>query len=365
LAAGGAAWSAGIVVDHVAVALARPHLALARAGVSGTARLAILWLTVALRWESAAALIVGWSAAIVLGTATAALALWSTHQVRFDRAVIRATAGPLARRGVRTHYGVNVLGQTPPMALPVVLAAVGRPVQAAAFGAAWQLTSIVGLVSPAVATGLFARASADRSTLARSAAATRRQTLAIVASSAAAMFVLAPRLLHAIGAEYAALGTTAVRILCVGLIADALTNIEVARLRTEERYRGAMAINATILVVSVVGAAVLASRWGASGAALAWTSGELLGAGVALLSLRLASSRSTNHADLARLRLAPAGPGERGGPTHAPPRRRPARPGPRGAGAARHGGRPPAATRPRVRPAPAVHRPGPGDDFAA
>ncbi len=365
LVVGGSAWSAGVVLDHVAIVSARPRLTVGRAGASGVIRLLLLGATFAVGWRSGTALLAGWAAAIAIGTAIEAIALWSNHHLSFDRRVISATWAPLARQGIRTHYGVNVLGQTPPMALPVLLAVAGRPVQAAAFGAAWQIASIVGLLSPAVATGLFAAGTADRQAVGRRTATTHQQVLAIVVPASVLLFVAAPRLLAAVGPEYVATGTTALRILAVGLLADAFSNIEVARLRIDERYRGAMAINGTILVVTLVGASALVPAWGSTGAAIAWLAAEVLGATVALLSLRLASSRSTAHADLARLRIAPAGPGERGGPAHAPPRRRPALHGPRGRGPARHRRRPAKAPDARFGAPPPIGGPDPGGDFAA
>ncbi len=363
LAVGGAGWSAGGGLDHVAVAGAQPRLTVIRAAVGGTVRLLLIGLGLVIGWRTGTALVVGWAAAIAIGTAAEAVLLWSHHQLSVHRRVVEATWAPLARRGMATHYGVNVLGQTPPMALPVVLAVAGRPVQAAAFGAAWQIASTVGLLSPAVATGLFAAGSADRS--GDDADGTRRRLLAIVVPASVVVAALAPQLLGLIGPEYVVTGTTALRILALGLIADALSNIEIARLRIGERFRSAIAINGTILAVTLASAAALVASWGASGAATGWLLGEVAGVAVALLSIRLVRSRSTHHADLARLRVAPSRPGERRGAAHAPPRRRPAGHGPRGGGAARHRRRPAAVPDPRVGPAPAFDRPGPGDDFAA
>lgn len=365
LVIGGAGWSVGVVLDHIAVAHARPGLAVVRAGVGGAGRLVVLGVSLLVGWRTGTALVVGWAAAIVLGAAVEAALLWSHHQLHVHRRIAAATWAPLARRGIQTHYGVNVLGSTPPMALPVILAVAGRPVQAAAFGAAWQLASTVGLLSPAVATGLFASGTADRGATRSATSATRRRLLAIVAPAAVVLAVLAPHLLALIGPEYVATGTTALRILAVGLVFDAVTNIEVARLRIGQRYRGAMTINGTILAVTLVAAAALVATWGATGASIGWSVGQLAGIAVAVSSIRLAQPRSTNHADLARLRVASAGPGERGGPAHAPPRRRPAVHGPRGGGAARHRRRPAPVADSRLRPPPPVRRPGPGDDFAA
>ena len=368
LVIGGGGWSAGIVLDHVAVAHARPRLTIMRAGVSGSSRLVLLAIALLVGWDSAPALVAGWAAAIALGSIAEAIGLWAAHDLGLRREMLIGSWAPLARQGIRTHYGVNVLGQTPPMLLPLMLAGAGRPVQAAAFGAAWQIASIVGMVSPAVATGLFAAGSADRERARRTAAATRRQVLLIVAIASTFLFALAPLLLGAIGPAYAAEGTTALRLLCIGLVADAVSNIEVARLRISERFRGAMTINATILAASLAGAMVLVPSLGATGAALGWLVGELLGASVATYSLRSTRStrsRSPVHEDLARLRLAPSGSGERGGPAHAPPRRRSARHGTRGAGPARHRRRPAAATGLRDGPPPALDSPEPGGDFAA
>jgi len=280
---GAAAWAAGVVLDHVAIAAARPSGALLRAVTSGTARLAWLGAALALGSRSATALVVGWAAAMALGTAVAATSLAVDGHLSIHRRVTEATAGPLARQGIRTHHVINILGQTPPMALPLVLAAAGRPVQAAAFGAAWQIAAVIGLVSPAVATGLFAAGSADRS--------------------------------------------------------------RVGALRAQARHR---------VLVAVAGAAVLlAPRAGAAGAAAAWSIGQLAGCLVALRPLPSVEPRSEPDEDLARVRLAAVGPGERRGPVHPPPRRGAARRGHGRDGAARHRGRPASWTGVRYGPWPA------------
>lgn len=336
VAIGAAAWASGVVLDHVAVASDRATVTITRSVTSGAARLALIALALHGEARSAAALVIGWGVAAALGTAVAAVSLWSTSDLSWNRRVATRTARPLARRATRTHYAINVLGQTPPMALPLVLAACGRPVQAAAFGAAWQLASAVGLLSPAVATGLFAAGSADRTGADQHTRRAKRQIVAVVGTAAIVLALAGPLALAAVGRDYTGGGSLALRLLAVALVADALTNIEVARLRVARRYRDATLVNAAIAAIAVLGAALLASRWGAPGAASAWLLAQAAGVAVALRLRSPSPARSLPHEDLARLRVEPAGAGERRGPGHLTAVRSTAEHRPRGVGPARH-----------------------------
>lgn len=361
---GAAAWSVGVVVDHLAVAVDRPVAALVRAGIGGGARLAWLAAAILVGSRSASALVIGWSAALAVATAATTWGLVATGDARFRWRTIAVASGPLARRAVRTHHVINVLGQTPPMLLPIVLAVLGRPVQAAAFGAAWQVAATVGLLSAAVATGLFAAGSADRSATAATAATTRRQVLLVVAAAAVALIVAAPAILGFIGPAYADAGVAALRLLAVGLLADAAANLAVAQLRVHRAFRRAAAVNATIAIVAVGGAALAAGPLGAAGAALAWTVGQLCGCLVAR-SHPAARPRSSSDADLARARLAPVGAGERGGPGHPPAGGGAASGGDGGGGPARLGRRPASWTGVRYGPWPGSRGPEASGDRAS
>jgi O-antigen/teichoic acid export membrane protein len=310
---GAAAWAGGVVADQVAIACGRPALAVARAATSGIGRLVWLAAALVLDVRSAGALIAGWSFALAAGTLVAVVGLWSSGDLTVPRRAATAIAGPLAARAVRTHHLINVLGQTPPMALPVVLAGSGRPVQAAAFGAAWQVASIVGLLSPSVATGLFAAGSADRPRAAALGVQARRQVLAVVGGAALVLAVVAPLLLSLIGPRYASEGTWALRILAVGLLADATANLDVAQLRIARRYRRAAAVNGAIAVTAVLGAIVVAPTAGAAGAAAAWLLGQIVGCLVAAGARPSTDHLGSDHEDLARLRLVEVEPGERRG----------------------------------------------------
>jgi len=366
LGLGGAAWAAGVVLDHAAVALAKAELALVRGAVSGITRLVLLAAAVAFGSTNAAALVAGWSLAAVAGVVVVTVTLRSCGDLTWDSHLSAVAAGPLARRAVRTHYGINVAGQTPPMALPIVLAAVGASVQAAAFGAAWQLAATVGLVSPAIATGLFAAGAADRAGAPRLARSAGRRTLAAVAVGSLILVVVGPWVLGIVGPTYRAQGTTALIVLAVALLVDAVTNIEVASLRVERRYRRATVVNGAIALVAIVGTVAAGPAWGATGAAIAWLAGQVVGAAVATNPLLLLTSpRSDPHEDLARLRVAPAQPRERGRPLDRPAGHGPAGDRARGRGAPRHTRR--SAHGPGVRYGPWPARPSttPGGDLAS
>jgi O-antigen/teichoic acid export membrane protein len=325
LVLGGGAWAGGVVLDHLSVAVGRPGLAVGRAIASGVGRLLLLAGGLLLGVRSAEALVAGWSVAIVLGSTLAAVVLWGRGALRWAGSSSRAVAGPLARRAMSTHYPINVLGQSPPMLLPIILASRADPVQAAAFGAAWQLASIVGLLSPAVATGIFAAGAADRATARRITVTARAQVLATVTVGAVALVVAAPTLLAAIGAEYE-VGAGALRLLAVALVFDAFTNVEVAHLRVAGRFARATSLNGLIAATAIIGAFAWSPAWGAVGAAFAWLLAQALGTVAATRAAHqhIDTQRGDLREGLARPRLAAAGAGERGGAVDPPVGLRPA-----------------------------------------
>jgi O-antigen/teichoic acid export membrane protein len=276
LIVGGAAWAAGVVLDHVAVAGQRAGIAVERSLVSGLSRLALLGVAITMSADGAAALVAGWAAAAVAGSVVAAVRL-RVAGLLGPVSDEGPTAPALAREGLRTHHIVNLFGQTPPMLLPVVIAARSGGEAAGAFGAAWQIASTVGLLSPAIATGLFAAASAQRDNLANRSKTTTRHLVAIVAVATAVLIVAGPKLLGLVGDEYHDGGTTALRFLAVALIADAVTNVEVARLRVLRQFGRAIALNALIAVAAVAGAFALAGGYGGAGAAAAWCGAQAVG----------------------------------------------------------------------------------------
>jgi O-antigen/teichoic acid export membrane protein len=365
LVVGGAAWALGVVADHVAVAVDRPALALGRATVSGAVRLIALIACLLLGSRSAEALVIGWSFAAALGAGVTTVALWARGHLSWNRTTSPAVAGPLVRRSTRTHYGINVLGQSPAMLLPLLLAWRGAPVEAAAFGAAWLLASVVGLLSPAVATGVFAAGAADRANARRVTSSARRQVLATVTGGAVALALLAEPLLSALGPGYGE-AAGALRLLAMALVFDAYTNVEVAHLRVTERYRRAIALNGAIAATALIATFVFAPSWGASGAAAAWLAAQALGTLTARRVPRVRRrSRSHAHADMARPRLEPAGTGQRGGAVHPPPGGGPARSGSRGGALVRHRSRPDHGADIRVGPWPGSADPRAAGDGAA
>ncbi len=282
---GGAAWAAGVVLDHVAVADGRPSVAVERSLVGGALRLAVLGGCLATGERDAAALVAGWALAMVAGSAVAGVRL------RVCGALGPASgAGPgpaaLARLGLRTHHLVNLFGQTPPMVIPVAVAARAGGEAAAAFGASWQIVGTVGLLSPAVATGLFAAGGADRSRIGERARTTTRQVVLVIGAATVVLVIVGPALLAGIGADYRATGLPALRLLAVALVADAVTNVEIARLRVMGSFGRAVALNGLMASVAVAGAFVLAGPHGATGAAGAWLAGQGLGAALTWRPLR-------------------------------------------------------------------------------
>lgn len=338
---GAAAWAAGVAADAVAVVVRRPGLAVLRAAISGGGRLVLLLAAIEADETTADALVIAWGASMALSTGIVALVLWGRGAIAHRPGSLRDRGPDLALSSVRSHFPINLLGQTPPMVLPLLLAVVSRPVEAAAFGAAWQIAAAVGMVSPAVATGLFASGSTQPEALGALARRTRRTTIASVAAAAGALALVGPSVLGLLGPTYQERGTVALWLLAGALVLDAVVNLDIAELRVARRYARALRVNGLIACTAVAATAAFGPRLGATGAAIAWLAAQA--AGVALTGAERAPTpirRDQADADLARARLEPAGAGERGGAIDAPAGRGPAPGGARGPRAARQPGGP-------------------------
>lgn len=338
---GAAAWAAGVAADAVAVVVRRPGLAVLRAAISGGGRLLLLLAAIAADRTTAAALVIAWGATMALSTGVIALLLWGRGAIGHRAGALRDRGPDLALSSVRSHFPINLLGQTPPMVLPLLLVLVSRPVEAAAFGAAWQIAAAVGMVSPAVATGLFASGSAQPDAIGALSRRTRRATVSMVAGAAAALALVGPTVLGLLGPAYQERGTVALWLLAGALVLDALVNLDIAELRVAHRYGRALQVNGLIATTAVTATAAFGPRLGATGAAVAWLAAQA--AGVALMGTERVPPpirRDQADADLARARLEPAGAGERGGAIDAPAGGAPAAGRARGPRAAREPGGP-------------------------
>jgi len=104
------------------------------------------------------------------------------------------------------------------------------------------------------------------------------------------------------GPEYAAHGTTLLRIFALGALADAVTNCYVGIRNAQRRLAEVAVLNFTIATIAVGGTAVFLRRWGIDAVGWSWATAQALGClWVLVMALRGAIHHDdTRHDDPGR-----------------------------------------------------------------
>jgi O-antigen/teichoic acid export membrane protein len=188
------------------------------------------------------------------------------------------------------HHLINLAQAGPSALLPVLVTARLGAAENAHFYVAWMTASVLFMVSPAVASALYAeRTNTTGSASLPKAAAV---VLVVIGLPALVLFLAGEQILGLFSADYATGGGTLLKILVLAAVPDAITNLAVAHWRSLGRFRRCLRLN---LVMATI---CLALTWawlpgsGIAGAGIAWLTGQTTGALiVAGIALREAARR--------------------------------------------------------------------------
>jgi O-antigen/teichoic acid export membrane protein len=200
---------------------------------------------------------------------------------------------PHLRAAVTGHHLIN-LTQAGPAALLPVLVTVRLGADANAhFYLAWMTASMLFMVSPAVASALYAeRANAAAVSISRAAVV----VLAVVGAPAAALLLAGDEILGLFDARYAIAGTPLLRILVLAALPDAVTNLAVAHWRSHGEFRLCRRLNLVRAVTCLSLAWLLLPTAGVTGAGAGWLGGQTA---AALLVAAVTLTRRTRRAGVA------------------------------------------------------------------
>ncbi|WP_232050355.1 lipopolysaccharide biosynthesis protein [Actinoplanes sp. OR16] len=169
------------------------------------------------------------------------------------------------------HHLINLCQAGPAALLPVLVTARLGSDANAHFYLAWMTASMLFMVSPAVASALYAERTNDgRVGLARAAAV----VLAVVGGPAVVLLVAGDAILGLFSAGYAAEGGTLLKILVVAALPDAVANLAVAHWRSQGRFRLCRRLNAVRAVSCLLLTWLLLPSLGVTGAGVAWLAGQ-------------------------------------------------------------------------------------------
>ncbi|GAA2604802.1 lipopolysaccharide biosynthesis protein [Paractinoplanes durhamensis] len=276
LVATAVALTASMLLDYVFVAhrasqgMLWRNLALAAGKV-----LALAGLTAA-GLASASAVVLAWTVPSLV--VSAYTLRWSLPRLRPGYRPAVAGLGTELRhvRGSLTgHHLINLAQAGPSALLPVLVTARLGAAENAHFYVAWMTASVLFMVSPAVASALYAeRTNAAGATLPRAAAV----TLVVIGVPAAVLFVAGGWILGLFSPAYAAAGGLLLKILVLAAIPDAITNLAVAHWRSLGELRRCLWLNVLMATACLTLTWLWLPSFGIEAAGLAWLTGQTLGA---------------------------------------------------------------------------------------
>jgi O-antigen/teichoic acid export membrane protein len=184
------------------------------------------------------------------------------------------------------HHAINLGNMAPALLLPVVVASRLSAVDVAFLYTAWKVGGIFFMVSPAVASSLFAEGAHAEGETAQKVRASAVITAWLLVPLIIVFLIGGHWVLSMFGPEYASRGTALLMVLVLSAIPDAVTNIYVSVLRIEGRLAWAAWVNCSMAVAALVLAWVLLPWLGLIGAGVAWAVAQTAGSVVAWIDLR-------------------------------------------------------------------------------
>jgi O-antigen/teichoic acid export membrane protein len=205
-----------------------------------------------------------------------------------------------ARRLLGQHL-TSIGGAVTPLILPVLVVLRLGVTPNAYFYITEMLGAAFFMVSPSVASAVFAEGVRAHSDLRSVVAKALRVIMIMLAPPMVIMIVGGRLVLGLFGAPYAAAGYGLLVLLAIAALPDAVSNVAVAVFRVTHKLEYSTALNLGILVVTVAGAWVLMPRFGLEGVGIAWLAAQTLGAIASLPAYRLIRGRVTAEARSANL----------------------------------------------------------------
>jgi O-antigen/teichoic acid export membrane protein len=179
------------------------------------------------------------------------------------------------------HHAVNLTAAATIYALPLLVTVRLSTTANAYFYVTWMVAGVFLVVSPSVASALFAEGSNAPNELARQLKTAALVIVSFVLPLGALLVAVGDRVLSIFGTSYGSHGYVLLLIIIAGALPDAATTLFVALLRVRRRLREAAALNTGIAAVTLILTWVLLPRFGITGAGVAWLIAQVAGTAVA------------------------------------------------------------------------------------
>ncbi|NMO53246.1 sugar transporter [Actinoplanes sp. TBRC 11911] len=269
--------TASTLLDYVFVARRASHGMFWRNVALAVGKLVVLLMLTGAGMRSWGAVLLAWVLPSIVVTAYTVVSV----RPRVDRL---AAEVPAVGRALTGHHLINLAQAGPAALLPVLVTArLGTDLNAH-FYVAWMTASVLFMVSPAVASALYAERSNDSGATLRRAALV---VLVVIAVPAFVLFAGGGRILALFSPSYATGGQILLQILVLAAIPDAITNLAVAHWRSIGRFRRCLRLNLLIAAVCLTLTWLWLPGSGIEGVGVAWLTGQGVGAlAVAVLAVR-------------------------------------------------------------------------------
>ena len=298
---GAAAWTLVNLLGAAFIAARRAGRLLTIQTLISGAKIVFAVLLAALGAD-ATGLVEAWFASALLGVAIGAF--WLVPRMRLGR---RADLRPHRREGVtresrRAQYRrprhrralappsadsvrhllgqhlTSVGGAVTPLVLPVLVVLRLGVTQNAYFYITQMMGAAFFMISPSVASAVFAEGVRANANLHRVVAKALRVITVMLVPAMIVMVAGGRFILGLFGHAYAVAGYGLLILLAVSALPDAVSNVAVVVLRVTRRLGYSTALNVGILVLTLVGAWVLMPRLGIAGVGVAWLAAQTAGA---------------------------------------------------------------------------------------
>ena len=265
----------GTTLDYVAVAERAGGVMLARNTLFVLARVPVLFVPWLLP-GTGDQILTAWTAAGGVSLLVA-LAGFRGRPLRLTRHGLAGHWRAMRSSLVGQHL-VTITAMLGGYLLPIVVVARVSPEANAYFYATWMLGAVFFMISPAVATSLFAEVASDPA----AALATARRSAKIIGlllvGPMAVYLAAGGLLLQLFGPDYPAQGRLLLVVLTLSAVPDAVTNLAVAVLRATGRMGTALTLNTAMLVGGLALAWALLPVLGIVAAGVGWIAAQTLGA---------------------------------------------------------------------------------------
>lgn len=189
------------------------------------------------------------------------------------------------------HHFINLGSMLPMYLLPILVTVQLSATDNAYFYTTWMIGSIFFMISPSVATSLFAEGSYMADSVLHKAAKSILIISALLVPAMLATFMGGRIILSLFGPDYVQHSLILLTIFTMSAIPDAITNIYVSVLRVQKRLRLAASINLGMAFLTLTLAWILLPQMGIIGTGWAFLISQTAGSLVAAIDLIFTRSR--------------------------------------------------------------------------